>query len=677
MLRILERIGKSRPILLWLDDLHLGSVRTFEALSKLQDAAPSLRVLLLATARSEAVAVDPEALARLEILRHLYVGKVVELRPLSPPETEQLLLSSLPLEPAAVERATERSRGNPLFALQLLHAWALNDHLRMIDGVYYVPNEFLGEQPGSTAELWDERILAIPPELRHAAHAAAALGGDIPVVCLRALFESLGLPVAAAVEAIHRAQILIPAGPGHLRWPHALLHEHLLQNQLERHDAKHVFRSAADALALHPAAGTRRVVSHRITNLLRAGDEAAVAEHVLEFVESNWRRGRDVGATLNDLSRLEGLVAGPAKAAYARWRAEALRHVGRFAEARELAETARQTFALMGDLRNEANCLRLLGHILAAQSIPVGRDHVVEALGKFDLLADDAGIAECELVIGEIDHQRGDYAQASTWLERSARHFGDVPDPLIGHGRCLLLLGLTYLAQGRLSRARNLLDQAATELEKVGYRLGLAECEIALGHLAHRSDSMSLAQTRAERALTMMHELRNPRGEAACQRLLAMIALDTADLRSSRDHALSASSLYAEMGEPRGHVEASLVLAQVALAANKPVAADLIRACESVGLAEAETRQHLLLSKSWLAHTEGRREEAQQNLEAARQCFRDPRSSGDHTRQLLARLSEFGWPKDGRKIIDDWRTELGSRKRDTPAKDTHFDQHDA
>jgi len=676
MLRILERVGKSRPILLWLDDLHLGSMRTFEALSKLQDL-PDLRVLLLATARSEAVAVDPEALARLETLRHLYGGKVVELRPLSPPDTEQLLLSSLPLEPAAVERATTRSRGNPLFALQLLHAWALNDHLRMLDGVYYVPSEFLGEQPGSTAELWDERIQAIPPDLRHAAHAASALGGDIPVVCLRALLESLGFPVGSAIEAIHRAQILIPAGPGHLRWPHALLHEHLLSTQLDRPDAKRVFRSAADALALHPAAGTRRVVSHRITNLLRAGDEAAVAEHVLEFVESNWRRVRDVGATLNDLSRLEGLVSGPAKAAYARWSAEALRHVGRFAEARDLAETARRTFAAMGDMRNEAHCLRLLGHILAAQSIAVGRDHVVEALRKFDLLADEAGIAECELVIGEIDHHQGDHGSASTWLERAARHYGDLPDPLIGHGRCLLLLGVTYIAQGRLSRARNLLDQAATELERVGYRLGLAECEIALGHLAHRSDSMSLAETRAERALGMMKELKNPRGEAACERLLALIALDTSDLRRSRDHALAASSLYAEMGEPRGHVEASLVLAQVALAANKPIAADLIRACESVGLAEAETRQHLLLSKSWLAFTEGRREEAASDLEAARQCFRDPRCSGDHTRQLLARLSELRWATHERKLIDEWRAELGSRKRETPGKERKaVDQQD-
>jgi hypothetical protein len=94
-----------------------------------------------------------------------------------------------------------------------------------------------------------------------------------------------------------------------------------------------------------------------------------------------------------------------------------------------------------------------------------------------------------------------------------------------------------------------------------------------------------------------------------------------------------------------------------------------------VGLAEAETRQHLLLSKSWLAFNEGRREEATSDLEAARQCFRDPRCSGDHTRQLLARLAELRWPTPGRKIIDDWRNELGARKRETPAKEQKIVDH--
>jgi hypothetical protein len=97
-----------------------------------------------------------------------------------------------------------------------------------------------------------------------------------------------------------------------------------------------------------------------------------------------------------------------------------------------------------------------------------------------------------------------------------------------------------------------------------------------------------------------------------------------------------------------------------------------------VGLTEAETRQHLLISKSWLAFGEGRREDAVRDLRGARKCFRDPRCSGDHTRQLLGRLAELRWPKPERKFIDEWRHDLGARKRDASAKEQKsIGHHDA
>jgi tetratricopeptide (TPR) repeat protein len=442
-----------------------------------------------------------------------------------------------------------------------------------------------------------------------------------------------------------------------------LLQEHLLSRQMERSDAKIVFRRAADALALHPAAGTRRIVSHRVTNLLRAGDEVAVAERVLEFVESNWRRVRDVGATLNDLSRLEGLVSGPATAAYAHWRAEALRHIGRFAEARDLADRARRAFAGMGDVKNEAHCQRLFGHILATQSIPSGREQVTEALAKFDQLDDATGRAECELVLGEIDYTRGQHDASRTWLKQASRHFSTLPDPL-GRGQCFVLLGLIELAGGKTARAKQLLGDALGEFEKVGFRLGVAECEIAMGHLAHRTDALEAALVHAERARKMMQDLKNPRGEAACQRLLGMIAFDSADLMRSREHALSASALYDQMGEPRGQVEASLLLAQVALATHNQVAGELVRACEAIGLIEAETRQHLALSKAWHLHVDNRLDLAKSEIEAARAAFGDGQRTGDHTRQLLGRLSDLVWPTTTRSLIDEWRVELGVPRRE-------------
>jgi len=45
----------------------------------------------------------------------------------------------------------------------------------------------------------------------------------------------------------------------------------------ERNDAPAIYRLAANALAKHPAVGSRRIMKHRVTNLLKAGDDDAAA----------------------------------------------------------------------------------------------------------------------------------------------------------------------------------------------------------------------------------------------------------------------------------------------------------------------------------------------------------------------------------------------------------------
>jgi len=50
--RTLKKIGHSRPLLLWLDDLHLASARTFETLTQLHEDGHGLRIMLVATVRT-------------------------------------------------------------------------------------------------------------------------------------------------------------------------------------------------------------------------------------------------------------------------------------------------------------------------------------------------------------------------------------------------------------------------------------------------------------------------------------------------------------------------------------------------------------------------------------------------------------------------------------------------
>src|SRR5271155_63745 len=332
-----------------------------------------------------------------------------------------------------------------------------------------------------------------------------------------------------ALNALTRAQILLPSGNDQFRWPHALLQEHLMQRLHERNDAPAIFRLAANALAKHPAVGSRRIMKHRVMNLLRAGDDDIAAALMFRFIAGSWMRGRDTAATLRDLQLLDGRVIGPAAAEYARWRAEALRHIGRLEEARDQADMARRAFAQAGDAANEAQSLRLLGHIASDLGSPAqGRLQIEDALTRFDRLGDELGKAQAQVVLGEIDYLLGDHVRARLeLLDASARcsATGDV----LGRAPWLLLLALTETAAGGHQHARALLTEARTEFERIGYQLGLAQCDVALGHADYRAFDLDGARAHALTARASFRELQNPRGEAACERLLAMIALDSDD----------------------------------------------------------------------------------------------------------------------------------------------------
>jgi hypothetical protein len=678
--KVLDRIGRDRPILLWSDDLHHASPNTFEVLSRMRQGnfvtdrqsmpppgGPQLKMLVVATARSETLATDLDAALRMEAARAEWNGRVLELKPLGSEETDALLRSTLPLDDAAVLRARTQSRGNPLFALQLLHAWAGGGYLKLEQGRYSVPDNALQGRAITTSELWDERLRAVPTELRLAAYAAAALGEDIRGEVLKTLVASLGMDPRDAMVELTRATILLASGNDQFRWPHALLLEHLMGRLQERKDAPAIFRLAANALAKHPAVGSRRIMKHRVTNLLKAGDDDPAANLMFRFIQGSWRRGRDTAATLKDLQLLEGKVSGSTAAEYAYWRAEALRHTGRLDEAREQAEVARKAFETAGDDARAAHAARLLGHIDSDLGAPAkGRVRVVEALARFEKLGDEAGYVQAQVVLGEIDYLLGEHARARTMLHDASSRCTAVGDAL-GRAQCLILLAMISTAVGGFERSRDLLVEARAEFDAMGYRLGLAQCDVVLGHADHRGFEMDRARSRALAARASFRELQNPRGEAACERLLAMIAIDNDDFTAGAAHAKVALRIYEKLHDPWGDLEAKLLVAQVALARRDPQARELVEACDAIVLDEAEPRQHRHLTRAWLAWVDERWEDAGRELDAARVAFGERTRTGDHTPQLLARFAKLEWETDVASKLEAWMEALESESVAGPA----------
>jgi eukaryotic-like serine/threonine-protein kinase len=673
--RVLERIGYDRPVLLWFDDLHLSSPNTFDVLMRLRRECRT-PLLVVTTARSEALETDIDAALRMESLRADWNGRVMEISPMGEEETHVLLRATLPLHGDAITSATRQSRGNPLFALQLLHAWSGGGYLTMEAGRYRVPREALQGRAITTAELWDERLRAVPTNLRLAAYAAAAVGDDVRGSVLKALSQALGMDSRDALVGLTRAQILLPTGNDQFRWAHALLQEHLLARLHERADHPAVFRLAASALALHPAVGSRRVMKLRVTNLLRAGDDDVAAQLMFQFIEGAWSRGRDTAATLRDLALLEGRVTGLSAAEYAHWRAEALRHTGRLEQAREHAESALKAFEAEGQKQKQARGLRLLGHLHSDMGQPVsGREKVLKAKEIYQALGDTRGTAQTLVVLGEIDYLLGEHARATACLEEAGegcRKWGDE----LGRAQSLILLAMIQTSIGGYGRAVDFLVDARASFDQIGYRLGIAQCDVVLGHAEHRVRKFSIAWTRAETARAAFRELVNPRGEAAAERLLSMVALDTMRLDDARAHAEAAARIFERLQDPWGDLETRLLLTQVALEhADVPGAApmkglaspaELLARCDAIVLDEAEPRQHRHLTRAWMFQTTASWALASREIESARASFAEKGRAGDHTPHLLHRLNRLSWEEPAKSRLDAWLSAVEAQDRGEP-----------
>ncbi len=661
----IRKIANGRPLLLFLDDLHNASETVVDGLLRIHETEQDQRIFMVATVRTEDVQLASPIANALRALRSQFEGEVLQVLPMSREDTCSLLRASLPLDDDAVMEAARRSRGFPLFALQQLHAWAHAGDMQFSAGTYRVPHEVLSVRPQTTADLWDARMAALTEPQQLAACAVATLGIDMRVVVIVALLSDLGLPPGSSIDALRRAEIILPRGSERYTWPHALLQEHLLMRLARRSDADQVYEAAARALEHHPLVGTHRVVRQRVVNLLHANRADRAANIFFNFLEQSSHGTLQPRATLDDLDLLDGRLEGVAAARHDRWRAEVLRYAGTAVQARQYAERARAALERLDDEPSLAHCLRLLGQLDSnLGNLSEGLRLVEMALSVFERIGDVLGMAQCELALAEIAYLQGDYARASSAAQRGADHFAAQGRPL-GRGQCLLLSCWIAHSEGRTSRARRLTLEARSELERSGYRPGLAETTLLLAHIEHRLSNFFGAMREAQEALALFEALGMPRGAASCERLLAMIAIDTDDLDNAQVHGGRSLRLYQMLVEPTGQTEGQLLLAQVHLARGELAEARaLLEGVSSKFGEERGPKQHYLLSEAWLELEQGDVDQAHRALGSAANCFAELCQAGEHTSQLLARLSRLRWPgTEALDLIEEWRRAIDDHER--------------
>ncbi|MCU0694129.1 MAG: hypothetical protein MUF54_22280 [Polyangiaceae bacterium] len=159
---------------------------------------------LLVTLPTRVPDTDPAQHASIYELADRFGGKTIEVEPLRDDEMSELLLSQAALDAEVVVAACRRSKGIPLFALQLVHAWANGGSLEMRGGRYCVKRDAIEQVPATTSALWDERLAALPQQALHARAVPAVGAGGTEQIPLAAR-AAAGAPVGETRHGSGRA----------------------------------------------------------------------------------------------------------------------------------------------------------------------------------------------------------------------------------------------------------------------------------------------------------------------------------------------------------------------------------------------------------------------------------------------------------------------------------------
>ena len=238
--RFLGVVGRGRPCLLLLEDLHWADADSWAVLAHVAVVVPSLPVVVLVTVREDEPGTSPAtSLARLPGVTTLPLER------LSSAEVHRLAVALGAPDPATWTMLDDRADGLPFLVEELV---ALRGS---------------GALPPTLQALVADRLAQLSPEHRRVLTGAAVLGLAPDWTLLHRVTDIAEPDVLAALRTAEELRLLA-VDAGTLRWRHALTHEAVL------------------ALVLPPE---RAVLARRAAEVLlargRPDDDTAAAELLL------------------------------------------------------------------------------------------------------------------------------------------------------------------------------------------------------------------------------------------------------------------------------------------------------------------------------------------------------------------------------------------------------------
>ena len=596
VLRHLERLGRERPVIVWLDDAQWGHdsvALARQALDPSAEAPP--RALFLLTVNDDALESRPGESQALDQLLTMEGATTVQVGPLSSRDSAALVGRLLGLSGRLAHQVEAHMHGNPMFAVRLIGDWVQRGLLEPSDDGFVLKAGAQVVLPEDLHEVWRrpiQRILARFPHALPVLELAAALGlelreDDLLDACR---FAALTLP-EGLFEALEQSDMLHATANG-WAFAHTMLVSSLkrLSIDADRWAAlnlacvrmletrqppapEHTLRMARHLLAAERYERALAPLLDVATDALVRGafDQAhralkdrehaltalAIPEGALPWIEGwlcraelyrlSWEmepaerwarrsaeaaRGRDLPAQLATAQRLLFHVE---------------RQRGDFAEASRLNQEALDTFTALGEQELAASCL--LNAALLARHQKRHEEAIAlyqQALDGFVSTGDRNRQARCLYGLGNVHREREDHTLALDRYAAAADLFKELGN-LNEYSHCLNGVADIDRYQGRLDAAEDRYREALRVSQLLGSRSSTVTLlNLALLYLdqeafeqAHQEvlRGMWLAERRRQRPLT-----------AYAHTLMLPCAAHQGDLPAFTHHFTQANALLKEFG---------------------------------------------------------------------------------------------------------------------------------
>jgi tetratricopeptide (TPR) repeat protein len=271
---VLRAAGRSRPLLLVLDDLHTADPSSLALLHFLARNLRGLRALVVGTYRDEDARLMPELGQALgDIARE---GTYLPLAPLTRAEMAEVLagFTGQPAEAALLDSVQAATEGNPLFLDELLRLLLQRGELGPAGGSARSPAAPL-PVPDTVREVIRRRLSRLAADTRELLGLAAVAGREVGLATLAALAATDGAAAVARLEPAVAAGLLFPVEPAGYRFSHVLVREAVYRDLPPARRAE-LHLGLASLLEARGGDALAEVAHHRLA-ALPAGDPAAAA----------------------------------------------------------------------------------------------------------------------------------------------------------------------------------------------------------------------------------------------------------------------------------------------------------------------------------------------------------------------------------------------------------------